>query len=281
MFLCIPISLSNLNILKQDETVIKKWANSFAHVAAICLQPLETGPSKLLSQLTQCSQLRSHKRRNLKPFCPFGANQQGGWGAQFPQRDRESRGGWAQTGTLRYYRPGRMKWHWEKEKLDLPKPAPSRVEVTEWHNLSWKNILGFPSRGFPLLNPFQTLLYQMSCPHSTVQICDTDQLNINASAIISWVLSEKVWLLGQEILALAPEVRRHFKETTIAKRLPALPSEAQPMAAHMVSNLLIGCQQDIIWLSWHCPFGWFWGYIRLHNHGYRNHRQQLPGHDYP
>jgi len=50
--------------------------------------------------------------------------------------------------------------------------------------------------------------------------------------------------LVKEILALAPEVRRHFKETTIAKRLPALPSEAQTMAAHMVSTYSLDVNQE-------------------------------------
>src|SRR5882724_5312650 len=35
---------------------------------------------------------------------------------------------------------------------------------------------------------------------------------INASDVISWILSEKVCLSVEELLALAPEVRRHFKK---------------------------------------------------------------------
>jgi len=34
---------------------------------------------------------------------------------------------------------------------------------------------------------------------------------VNASSVINRVLSEKVCLLVEELLALAPEVRRHFK----------------------------------------------------------------------
>ena len=49
------------------------------------------------------------------------------------------------------------------------------------------------------------------------------KLNVNTSAIISWVLSEKVCLLVKELLALSPKVRRHFKEKMMIKRLPALP----------------------------------------------------------
>src|SRR5882672_409914 len=58
--------------------------------------------------------------------------------------------------------------------------------------------------------------------------------NVDVAAIINQVLSEKVHLSVEELLALAPEVRRHFKETMTTKRLPALPVEA--MAAHMVSS---------------------------------------------
>src|SRR5882672_10798672 len=60
------------------------------------------------------------------------------------------------------------------------------------------------------------------------------ELNVDVAAIINRVLSEKVHLSVEELLALAPEVRRHFKETTTTKRLPALPVEA--MAAHTVSS---------------------------------------------
>src|SRR5882724_6065071 len=39
------------------------------------------------------------------------------------------------------------------------------------------------------------------------------ELKVNVSDVISWVLSEKVCLLVEELLALAPEARRHFKES--------------------------------------------------------------------
>ena len=60
--------------------------------------------------------------------------------------------------------------------------------------------------------------------------------NVNASSVVSQVLSEKVYLSVEQLLALAPEVRRHFKETMTMKKLPALPAEAQAVAAHMVST---------------------------------------------
>src|SRR5882724_4238385 len=59
---------------------------------------------------------------------------------------------------------------------------------------------------------------------------------VNALDVISRILSEKVSLSVEELLALAPEVRRHFKEATTTKRLPALPVEAQSKAAHHVAT---------------------------------------------
>ena len=68
----------------------------------------------------------------------------------------------------------------------------------------------------------------------TDQISGTDS-KVSASSVINWVLSEKVYLSVKEFLALAPKVKRHFKETTTMKKILALPAEAQAMAAHMVS----------------------------------------------
>src|SRR5882724_5615599 len=59
---------------------------------------------------------------------------------------------------------------------------------------------------------------------------------VNASDVIGWDLSEKVCLSVEELLALAPEVRRYFKEATTMKRLPALPAEAHSKAAHYVTT---------------------------------------------
>jgi len=60
--------------------------------------------------------------------------------------------------------------------------------------------------------------------------------NVDASDVISQVLSEKVCLSVEELLALAPKVRRHFKENMTMKKLPALPVEAQSKAVHMVAT---------------------------------------------
>jgi len=59
---------------------------------------------------------------------------------------------------------------------------------------------------------------------------------VNALDVIGQVLSEKVCLSVEELLALAPEVRRHFKEATTMKRLPALPAEAHSKVAHHVAT---------------------------------------------
>src|SRR5882724_4504999 len=67
---------------------------------------------------------------------------------------------------------------------------------------------------------------------------------VNTSSVINWVLSEKVYLLVEELLALAPKVRRHFKESTTTKKLPARPAEAQAAAAHMVSTFSMGMDHE-------------------------------------
>ena len=65
---------------------------------------------------------------------------------------------------------------------------------------------------------------------------------MDTAAIISRVLSEKVHLTVEELLALAPEVRKYFKETMTTKRLPALPAAE----AHMVSTYSLGAGQDLL-----------------------------------
>ena len=55
-------------------------------------------------------------------------------------------------------------------------------------------------------------------------------------AVITHVLSEKVHLTVEALLALVPEVRKYFKETTTTKRLLALPTAK----AHTVSTYSLG-----------------------------------------
>jgi len=56
------------------------------------------------------------------------------------------------------------------------------------------------------------------------------------------------------VLALAPEARRHFKETMTMKKLPALPVEAQVMAAHMVSPYSMDMDMSDLQPSQHYHF---------------------------
>src|SRR5882724_1670430 len=67
---------------------------------------------------------------------------------------------------------------------------------------------------------------------------------VNVSSVVNRVLSEKVYPLVEELLALAPEVRKHFKESTTTKKLPALPAEAQATAAHTVSTFSMGMDHE-------------------------------------
>ena len=65
---------------------------------------------------------------------------------------------------------------------------------------------------------------------------------MDTAAIITRILSEKVHLTVKELLALAPEVRKYFKETTTTKRLPALPTAE----AHTVSTYSLGAGRDLL-----------------------------------
>ena len=65
---------------------------------------------------------------------------------------------------------------------------------------------------------------------------------MDTAAIITCVLSEKVHLTVEELLALAQEVRKYFKETMTTKRLPALPTAK----AHTVSTYSLGAGQDLL-----------------------------------
>ena len=76
---------------------------------------------------------------------------------------------------------------------------------------------------------------------------------VSTSSVVNWVLSEKVYLSVEE-LALAPEVRRYFKESTTTKKLPALPAEAQAVAAHMVSTFSMGMDHKCLVATWHYHF---------------------------
>ena len=73
----------------------------------------------------------------------------------------------------------------------LPRPSPSKLLPTT------------PS-SFPGVMP----QFKYSAPVES---------NVDATVVINWVLTEKVFLLVKELLALSPEVRKYFKEATTTK----------------------------------------------------------------
>ena len=115
--------------------------------------------------------------------------------------------------------------------MDLPKPVlpnmdqPKEVLSAE---RTYQAPLTKPLPSTPV-PPIHTLTPQLKF----VALIES---KVNTSSIINWVLSEKVYLSVEELLSLAPKVRRHFKESMTTKKLPALPAEAQAMAAYMVST---------------------------------------------
>ena len=150
--------------------------------------------------------------------------------------------------------------------MDLPRPAPARMDLLndipsaektysapKVQAPSAKPLPSTPEQPFPPLFHSSNLWHQLSC--------------VNASAIISQVLSKKVCLSVKELLALAPKVKKHFKETTTMKRLPALPAEVQAVAAHYLLDgheSWASCGQaetttpdDWGYIGWHCQE---WGF---------------------
>jgi len=118
-----------------------------------------------------------------------------------------------------------------KKQMDLPKPAPARMDQPKVAPSAEKTYQA-PSTEPPPSTPAPAVHH----PIPQFRFVAPIELNINTSFIISQVLSEKVYLSVEELLALAPKVRRHFKETTTMKKLPALLADAQAMAAHTVST---------------------------------------------
>src|SRR5882724_3964501 len=84
----------------------------------------------------------------------------------------------------------------------------------------------------------------MPLPRSSSTLRQSSQRSMHHLSVVNRVLSEKVYLLVEELLALAPEVRRHFKECTTTKKLPAPPAEAQATAAHTVSTFSMGMEHE-------------------------------------
>ena len=108
-----------------------------------------------------------------------------------------------------------------------------------------------PKVQVPLVKPLPSTP-ALAEPTSQFRYMAPIKSKVNASDIISRVPSKKVCLSFKELLGLAPEVRRHFKEATTIKRLLALPAEAQSKVAHMVT--IFSMDTHHYWLNWHCHF---------------------------
>src|SRR5882672_181426 len=122
----------------------------------------------------------------------------------------------------------------EKKQTNLPKSAPNQA-TRPMNASSAEKTYSAPKAQVPSSKPLPAAPAP-SGPAAIPQFkyAAPVESNVNAAAVISRVLSENVHLSVEELLALAPEVRKHFKETMTTKRLPALPVEA--MAAHTVSS---------------------------------------------
>src|SRR5882724_11820837 len=93
-------------------------------------------------------------------------------------------------------------------------------------------------------NPSNTPMPPIHTPAPQFRFMALIESKVNASSIVNWVLSEKVYLSVEELLALAPKVRKHFKESMTTKKLLALPARAQAMVAHMVSTFSMGMDHE-------------------------------------
>jgi len=126
-----------------------------------------------------------------------------------------------------------------KRQTDPLKPVlPEMGQLKEV--LSAENMYQVPSTK-PLLS---TPLPLVHAPSPQFKYLAPIESKFSVSSVVNQVLSKKVYLSVKELLALAPDVRRHFKELTTMKKLPALPAEAQAMAAHMVSTFSMGMDHE-------------------------------------
>ena len=121
-----------------------------------------------------------------------------------------------------------------KKQMDFLKPAPARMDQLNDVPLAEKTYQAPFAKPLP-----RTPALAVHAPIPQFKFSARIELNVNASSVISQVLSEKIYLSVKELLALASEVRRHFKETTTMDKLLALPVEAQAAAAHLVSPYLM------------------------------------------
>src|SRR5882724_2074870 len=126
-----------------------------------------------------------------------------------------------------------------KKETDLPNPVLPEMDQLKEVFSAEKMYQAPPFK--PLQN---TPMPPIHAPTPQFRFVAPIESKVNVSSIINWVLSEKVYLSVEELLALAPEVRRHFKESMTTKKLPALPTEAQAAAAHTVSTFSMGMEHE-------------------------------------
>jgi len=126
-----------------------------------------------------------------------------------------------------------------KKQMDLLKPVLLKMDQPKEVLLAERTYKAPSSK--PLLS---SPVPPIHAPTPQFKFAALIELKVNVSSIVNWVLSKKGYLSVKELLALAPKVRRHFKESMTMKKLPALPAEAQAMAAHMVSTFSMGMDHE-------------------------------------
>ena len=93
-----------------------------------------------------------------------------------------------------------------KKQMDLPKPVLPKMDQLK-EVLSAKRMYQAP--------PFKPLpstpMPPIHAPAPQFKFMAPIESKVNMSSIVNRVLPKKVYLLVKELLALAPEVRRHFK----------------------------------------------------------------------
>jgi len=136
------------------------------------------------------------------------------------------------TGTLKCYRSRGKRWT-QARNHQISQIKQQIHWFGQWTYPWPKKLIWCQKFRLLQLSHFQAL------PHQSIPLPNLDtpiESKVNASDVISWVLSKKVWLSVEELLALAPEIRRHFKEATTMKRLLAFPAEPHSKVAHHVTT---------------------------------------------
>src|SRR5882724_1915666 len=136
-----------------------------------------------------------------------------------------------------------------KKSPDLPTSTPVRLMDAP---LAEKTYLA-PKTQAPLAKPLLSTPASVD-PTPQFRYMAPIESKVNALDVIGQILSEKVCFSVEELLALAPEVRRHFKEATTTKRLPALPVEAQSKWPITLPLSQWTSTMNIFWLNQHCHF---------------------------